>query len=58
MWVYGDRERTESTREFLQELLALGEEIGAALPGLRREGCEPPDFDTFQRIAYRHLATS
>ena len=25
---------------------------------LRREGREPPDFDTFQRIAYRHLATT
>jgi hypothetical protein len=25
---------------------------------LRREGHEPPDFDTFGRIAYRHLATT
>ena len=36
MWVYGDRERSEPTRSFLQGLVALGEEIGAASPGLRR----------------------
>ena len=36
MWVYGDRERTESTREFLQGLIALGEEIAVAPPGLHR----------------------
>lgn len=36
MWVYGDRERTETTRSSLQELVALGEEIAAAPPGLHR----------------------
>src|SRR5687767_3444855 len=36
MWVYGDRERTESTRSFLQGLVAIGAAIGAASPGLRR----------------------
>ena len=36
MWVYGDRERTESARSFLNGLVALGEAMGTASPGLRR----------------------